>query len=155
LAFQVHLIASRAAAQQSPRDTAIVFGGEMILQPLSTAAVTWGVLQQLRGKTTTFTECLRAGLLRMSTVFAVSLVAGLITFAGTMALCVPGLVALTMFFVAAPVAVVEGLGVGDSLRRSLELTDGSRWSIFQIFGLIVLIEVGVSFVALLAFGDFH
>jgi len=43
-------------------------------------------------------------------------------------LLVPGFILLAMWIAAAPVMLVEHLGIIDSLKRSTELTKGSRWT---------------------------
>lgn len=51
---------------------------------------------------------------------------------------VPGLILLTMWFVATPACVVEQLGPFKSMGRSAALTGGHRW---KIFGLMLLLFV--------------
>jgi hypothetical protein len=52
-------------------------------------------------------------------------------------LAVPGLILMTIWAVAAPVVVLEGTGVFDSLRRSRELVRGNGW---QVFGVVFLLS---------------
>ena len=47
---------------------------------------------------------------------------------GMIFLLVPGFILLAMWIAAAPVMLVEHLGIIDSLKRSTELTKGSRWT---------------------------
>ncbi len=63
---------------------------------------------------------------------------------GCFFLLVPGLFLATAWGVAAPVAVVERLGVAASLRRSWALTAGYRWSVFGAFLLIGLTVLVIS-----------
>lgn len=65
---------------------------------------------------------------------------------GCFFLLVPGLFLATAWGVAAPVAVVERLGVAASLRRSWALTAGYRWSVFGAFLLIGLTVLVISLV---------
>ncbi len=58
--------------------------------------------------------------------------------AGTLACFVPGMIAALMFYVAIPVSVIEGPGISESLRRSREMTDGYKKTIF-----LALIVVGM------------
>ena len=53
-------------------------------------------------------------------------------------LIVPGLLLSTIWFVALPACIVERLGPGTSLRRSLQLTNGHRW---KVFGLVFLLLI--------------
>jgi hypothetical protein len=58
-----------------------------------------------------------------------------------------------VLFVAAPAAVAEGRGVIDALRRSVELTRGSRWAVFNLVIAPISLVVGLNLVVLLAVGD--
>lgn len=60
----------------------------------------------------------------------VALAVGLITGLGFLFFIVPGLIFSLVFFVAVPAAIIERLSVGEALRRSIELTQGHRWSLF-------------------------
>jgi hypothetical protein len=152
--FRIYLTTEAPSAGMRESAPLIAACGELILQPLTTASVTYGALQQLRGKPATFLGCLSVGFSRMRSVLLVGLVAGLITVVGLMALCLPGLVAWTIFFVAAPASVVERLNVSDALRRSHDLTLGSRWSIFWLNLRIVAIGLSITMALALAFVDF-
>ncbi|HUB75209.1 MAG TPA: hypothetical protein VL979_14390 [Solirubrobacteraceae bacterium] len=59
---------------------------------------------------------------------------------GLVALIVPGLIALTLWSVAAPVVVLERPGAIAALGRSRELVRGNGW---QVFGVIVVLDVMV------------
>lgn len=162
LAAQLYLIVvptvgMRAQQQQA----AILMGAGLFLSALSTTAVTHGVFQQIQGKSASFTECLRLGVARMPTVLLINLAMLALMFLGSLALFVPGLVAFfvpglvayTVLFVAAPAAVAEGQGVIGSLRRSVELTRGSRWAVFSLVIAPASLLLGLNLAALLAFGD--
>ena len=62
-------------------------------------------------------------------------------YAGLILLLVPGIILGVMWSVAAPAMVTERLGVMASLGRSRALTKGSRWRIFGLLtvGLIILL----------------
>ena len=113
----------------------------LLLTNLVTAAVVYGTFRELKGERAGFGECLSTGLGRLLPVLGVAIVAGIAIVLGLVLLIVPGLIALTMFYVAVPVAVVERPGVLESLQRSSRLTQGYRW---RVFGLIVLIAIGIS-----------
>jgi len=112
---------------------------QLLLTPLSTAAVTFGVLQQLRGRHATFGDCISAGFSRMFAVLGVGIVAGIAIAGGSLLCCVPGIILMCGYYVAAPVAVVENGGVMDSLRRSWWLTDGAKGT---VFGILVCVGLG-------------
>ncbi|MFS8068388.1 MAG: hypothetical protein ACMG6S_18680, partial [Byssovorax sp.] len=132
---------------------AILMGAGLFLSALSTAAVTHGVFQQIQGKSASFGECLRLGIARTPTVLLINLVTLVLMGLGGLAFFLPSLLAATVLFVAAPSAVAEGRGVIESLRRSAELTRGSRWAVLSLLIAPISLAVGLHLVALLAFGD--
>ena len=103
-------------------------------------AVTYGVVQHVRGRPASLGECLSVGFSRMFPVLGVAIVNGVAVALGLMACCVPGLIVMTIFAVAAPVAVIEKPGVFASMGRSNALTEGYRWSLFGAIFLIGLIN---------------
>ncbi len=118
----------------------------IILGPLATAAITYGVFQQLRGQHASFGQCLAVGFRRMFPVLVVAIGVGLAIALGIIALIVPGLILMTMYWVAIPVAVVERTGVNGSTTRSAFLTKGSRWRILGLALLMILVQLGFGFV---------
>ena len=60
---------------------------------------------------------------------------------GMLLLIVPGLILMTMWYVAVPACVVEGTGPVRSLGRSRELTAGYRWKMFGLILLVIVISV--------------
>jgi hypothetical protein len=119
-----------------------------------TAALTYGVLQSLRGESVPLGRLLGTGFSKMGSVLLVSIAFGFIVFLGFVLLVVPGVVALCALYVAVPAVVVEDIGPGEALGRSRALTKGSRWSILAV----ALVVGAVTFVvaaaagALVAFG---
>ncbi len=105
-------------------------------------AITYGVVQALKGNQISVSESLSVGFQRMFPVLLVSLVVGLCVMAGLLLLVVPGIILAIMLFVAVPAAVIEKPGVFGSIDRSMELTKGYRWQIFFI-ALIIMIGSAV------------
>jgi hypothetical protein len=60
---------------------------------------------------------------------------------GFLLLVIPGLIVMTMFWVAIPAAVVERPGVFASLGRSLDLTRGCRWRVFGVVVILIVISL--------------
>jgi hypothetical protein len=148
----------------------------MVCIPLTTAMITYGVFQEMRGKNLSLGSCLSVGLSSLLPVISVAFLQ-LVFFIGSMALILGATVVLaTMFlaggaracgvlliplllfalvfpfmlwlrfFVAVPAAIEERPGALNALRRSAFLTDGQRW---RIFGVILVLSV-LQFVVLLA-----
>ena len=111
---------------------------------LASAAIIYGVVQELRGRPFTFADSLRIGFGRIGAVIGLSLLVGILVALAMILFIVPGIIVLCIFAVAVPVCVVEGLGPRASMSRSSFLTKGNRWRIFGIFVVI--------FIASLIFG---
>ncbi len=107
-------------------------------------ALTYGVLESLRGERVPLGTLLGTGFSKLGRVFLVSVAVGLRVLLGFMLLVVPGIVFLCQLYVAVPAAVVEPDVGLEAIPRSRALTAGNRWGIFVIVlvGLLVTIAVG-------------
>lgn len=102
---------------------------------LATAgALTYGVLRALRGERTRTGAMVAIGLRNFGRIFVTSFAVGLVTFVGSLALIVPGIVAIVGLYVAIPAAVAEpGIGaLVEAPRRSWELTRGRRFPVLGV-----------------------
>lgn len=115
---------------------------------LASAAVTYGVVQELRGRSFTLPDSLAVALRRFIPMIGVGLCFGLLAGLASLLLIIPGLIVMCIYYVAAPACVVERTGVFASFSRSAALTKGHRW---QILG-IVLLLYGVSTIVNLLIG---
>lgn len=123
---------------------ALLFGANLLSNLaglILVGAITSGVVEHLRGQRTTSKALLRIGLLRAVPILGTGLLTGLATVLGCCALIVPGLVALTMFYVALPAVVIEEKGAFDTMQRSQMLTKGNRWEISGIILAVIAMEV--------------
>jgi hypothetical protein len=115
------------------------FSGQMLA-----ATLIYGTVMELRGMRASVGKCIQIGLVRALPVMLTAIVAGLAIVVGVILLVVPGIIVMTILYVAIPVAVVERPGVMASLSRSSELTSGYRMRIFGlvfvVFGAAVLIN---------------
>lgn len=98
-------------------------------------AVAFAVYQVLTEDAASIAACLTRGFSRVLSLFLASLLMMLCLWIGFMLLIIPGIILMTMFFVAIPACTVERLGPVACLNRSAELTKGSR---LKIFGLIII-----------------
>lgn len=83
-------------------------------------------------------------------VIGASILAALAMIFGFVFLVVPGVIVAIMFSVSTPVILQEELGATASLKRSRELTRGSRWSIFLLLlvaGLVAMVLMAPVFAA--------
>jgi hypothetical protein len=110
----------------------------VVLNVLCQAIVLYGAFQDMRGRPVNLVESLQVGFARFFPIIGLAIVAYFLITLASMLLIVPGLILLTMWFVATPACVVERLGPIRSMRRSSQLTKGHRW---KVFGLILLVAV--------------
>jgi hypothetical protein len=113
----------------------------VILGTLSQAMVVYGAFQDMRDHPVSLGETVQVGFSRFFPLLGMSIVAGFAAIFAAILLVFPAFILLAMWFVAAPVCVVEQLGPLKSLGRSQQLTRGHRWPIFGLFVLIIIISV--------------
>lgn len=111
----------------------VFFALGVLLGQVLTGALTFGVVQSLRGKPVTLSDSLKVGLARMFPALGTGIVVGVLIAIGMVLLCVPGLILMCVLAAAVPAAVIEKPGVMGALKRSAALTEGSRWQIFVLF----------------------
>lgn len=106
-------------------------------------ALTYGVLESLRGGRPPVGALFGTGFRKMGWVFATSFRVGLWMLLGFVLLVVPAFMWYSALFVAVPAVVAEPNldSSADALARSRALTKGSRWGIFAV----VLVAFAVGF----------
>jgi hypothetical protein len=121
----------------------LVVGG-LVLQNLLTAAVTYGVVEQMAGRHASVGKSMAVGLRRMLPTFGLFIVMMICIGLGFIALIIPGFIVMCMLYVAVPALVIEQNGIGRALSRSAHLTKGYRWSMFALVILMIIINKGAS-----------
>lgn len=89
-------------------------------------------------------QLLRAAVPVIGSLILVALAVGILTVIGFLLLVIPGLIALTVWSVAAPVVVLEHPQGLKAMGRSRQLVSGNGW---QVFGVILVLGVAVAIVA--------
>ncbi len=97
-----------------------------------------GLLQQAESGNTSLAECFQRGLGRFLPVMALTILWWLGFALGWLILIVPATILASMWAVALPAMVGEGLGVFAAFGRSRELTRGNRLSIFGVLFLLIV-----------------
>jgi uncharacterized membrane protein len=120
--------------------------GGFILQ----AFVIHVVVDGHRGNTPTIGNSLSAAVKSFIPLLVTGILTVLGAYLGLFLLIVPGVILFVMWSVAVPVVVVEGAGPIAALGRSRALTKGSRWAIFGLC-LVALILVSVISFAIYGF----
>lgn len=70
-----------------------------------------------------------------------SILSGIAIFVGLLLLVVPGIIAAILFTFIAYIVIEEGKGPVDALKRSMEITKGSRWKLFQLGFVTLLLNI--------------
>ena len=126
----------------------------MVIGPLVSGAVIRGVFEQLRGGRSGFADSLRVAFRALWRMFATTFLAGIIVGFFTLLLIVPGIMKFCSYYVAIPVAVVEGSGASVSISRSKALAAGFRWHLFGIILVATLLGMAVGACAGVVFRSF-
>jgi hypothetical protein len=99
---------------------------------------------------TSLKESFNSTIPKLPSILLASFITGIATFAGFLALIVPGIILQILFYLVIPILIVEDIGVLESLSRSMKLVN-SRWLKTFVLSLIVgLITGAVSVVATFA-----
>jgi hypothetical protein len=121
--------------------------GMFLLQTLLSyvliGAVTFGVVQQMRGEPQSFGTSIAMGLRSFFGALGTGMLCGLRILVGFILLYVPGIIESIRLYVAIPIAIIEGIGGSRAVQRSIDLTAGSRWPIFGAVLLMVVVTVGL------------
>lgn len=115
-------------------------------------AITHGSMVFYNGRRASIGECLATGLRYVLPLIGLGILVGLGVAIGMLLLIVPGIIAALMWSVAAPVLVVEGVGIGGAISRSQTLTKNHRWAILGLVVIYAIISWLVQLVAFLPLG---
>jgi hypothetical protein len=121
----------RAGESDDPQGGALLLLFGWFLGLLASGALSYGVLQSLAGKRPSPGEMLATAARRLWPLFVVAAVYGLFVMVGLFLLILPGLLAMVGGYLAIPMVVENpALGTERALRRSWELTEGHRGTLF-------------------------
>lgn len=123
----------------------------MITTPLATAAAVCAVAEIVRGRPPNVATSLRAMLPRALSVVGAALLTSIAIGVGTAFCIVPGLFLMAVLYVTMSVVLIEGVGVVDACKRSVDLTENHRWGTFflAVVPMALNIVVGVVFTGVL------
>lgn len=111
----------------------------VVLGALVQGALTRAVVADHEGHRATFGECLAAALRVVLPLIGLGIIFAIAVGIGFVLLVVPGIIVMIAWSVAGPAVVVERDGVFTALVRSGDLTKGSRWKIFGLFLVLLVI----------------
>jgi hypothetical protein len=118
----------------------------VVVSGLVTAALSYGVFQNLRGEPAGIADCLSNGFASILPVVVASVVFGFLIVLGTALFVIPGILIWLAYLLFVPVIVVEKRGIIDSFNRSAFLTKGRRWAIFGawlVFGVVAILGMAL------------
>jgi hypothetical protein len=142
--LQAYGTADRAITLTSPLavvSSLLLLVASVVCPYIATAAITYGVFQQMRGRDASIGDCLARGLTSFLPVLGLALLQGLAIGLGLIACVVPGILLALRWAVSIPAAVEERPGVSGAMSRSTYLTEGFRGRIFFILALIFILNV--------------
>ncbi|RUW24227.1 hypothetical protein EN858_24195 [Mesorhizobium sp. M4B.F.Ca.ET.215.01.1.1] len=128
-----------------------------ILSLLLQSALVRATIDDMNGKKPTFGDCIQIALRCLLPTIGIGLMVALGAGLASIALLVPGIILWLGWSVAVPALVQERLGVFGSMSRSRALTKGSRWALFGLFLILILIAFGIQMVlgtVVLLFGGY-
>jgi hypothetical protein len=119
----------------------LAIAGFLVCPVIASGAVVYGVVQDLRSTSFSISDAVQVAVGRFLAMIGVALCVGLLSGLGAILLIVPGVIVMCMYYVAAPVTIVEREGVFSSMSRSAGLTKGHRWQIFGIILLVIIVNL--------------
>jgi hypothetical protein len=120
---------------------------QLVFPSLLQAALIQGTISDLNGQRSTLGQTLSVGFAVFLPVLLISIVNWLGIIFGMILLVVPGLMVMTAWAVVIPVRVVERTGFSESFSRSGALTKGSRWKIFGLMLIYLIIAIALGMLA--------
>ncbi|MEJ2124458.1 MAG: hypothetical protein P8Y67_06735 [Alphaproteobacteria bacterium] len=118
-----------------------IFAFVVFVYPISIAILVYATFQAMLGKPVSLATSTKHGLNHLLQVIVISILTAIGVLGGMTLLVVPGLMLMTMWYVAVPICIVEKCGAIDSLNRSSSLTKGYRWQVFAIAIIVLTIEI--------------
>ncbi len=124
----------------------------VLLIPAASAAVVYGVFQGLRGRPATIGQCISVVAARWLAILILAVLTVLVSGVGYLLCVIPGIIVTCGLFIAGPVLIVESMDPIGAMKRSWELTDGYKLTLFFLALAIGLLQMVVGTLLNLAFG---
>ncbi|ESY75515.1 hypothetical protein X740_30920 [Mesorhizobium sp. LNHC221B00] len=112
-------------------------------------------IEDLNGKRPSFGDCIRVAIRNLLPTLGIGLLVGLGVGVASIALVVPGIILWLGWSVSIPVLIQERLGVFGSMSRSRALTKGSRWALFGLFLILMIIALVIQSMSAVVIYLFH
>jgi len=112
------------------------------LAAVATGTLTFSVVRRLQGEPARTAQVIAHGLRSFPRVLGTAALRILLIALASLLLLVPGILLAVRWFVAVPVAAIEGSSGAAAMVRSHELTAGSRGAIFGAWLLVKVVQIG-------------
>lgn len=112
-----------------------------VLALLLQSSLVRATIEDLNGKRPSFGDCIQIAIRYLLPTLGIGLLVALGAGLASIALLVPGIILWLGWSVAIPVLIQERLGVFGSMSRSRALTKGSRWALFGLFLILIIIAM--------------
>lgn len=112
----------------------------LLLPQVLTGTLVHGVLQQLLGKPAPLGDTIAQGFRSLFRVLGTGLLVGLVALVAMIPLIVPGIYLMVRWYVAVPVAVIEGKAGTAAMARSRDLVRGYGWQVFWMQVLVLVVD---------------
>jgi uncharacterized membrane protein len=112
-------------------------------------------IEDLNGKRPTAADCIRIAIRNLLPTLAIAILVMLGVSLASIALFVPGIILWLGWSVAIPVLIQEKRGVFGSMSRSRALTKGSRWSLFGLFLILIILAMVIQSMSAMVVYLFH
>ena len=120
----------------------VIFVVNIIFSTIAQASAITLASEQIAKGQASLGASIRFAASKLLSIWAVSIIVGIIVFLGILALIVPGIILAIMYSLALPVLLIEKKGVFESMSRSRQLVS-HRWAktfgTFLVLGIIVII----------------
>ena len=123
--------------------TGVVIFISSICALLLQSALVRATIEDLNGKRPSFGDSLQIAIRFLLPTLAIGFLVALGSGLAMIALIVPGIILWLGWSVSVPVLIQERRGVFGSMSRSRALTKGSRWSLFGLFLILIIIAMVV------------
>jgi hypothetical protein len=125
---------------------ALIVTVNIVFVPIAQGGAIKQASEQIEKAQADLWQSVRYATSKLLSIWALSIIVGVIVILGTIALVVPGIILSIMFSLAIPVLLIENKGVFDSMGRSRELV-ARRWlktfATFLVLGIVVIIPAVV------------
>jgi uncharacterized membrane protein len=112
-----------------------------VLTLLLQSSLTRATIEDLNGRRPSFGDCIQIAIRFLLPTLAIGFLVALGAGLAMLALIVPGIILWLGWSMSVPVLIQERRGVFGSMSRSRALTKGSRWSLFGLFLILIIIAM--------------